>query len=93
MTDGERYVDRMSGVIVIVAYRPKPGKERELLELVCNRVLVPDEIVEGLRPDIFARKPESLRAQSSISTGARKQNFESRASIHAVPRQTARSKP
>ena len=28
----------MSGVIVIVAYRPKPGKEKELLELVRNRV-------------------------------------------------------
>ena len=28
----------MSGVIVIVAYRPKPGKERELLKLVQNRV-------------------------------------------------------
>src|SRR5437870_5263011 len=28
----------MTGVIVIVAYRPKPGKEKELLELVRNRV-------------------------------------------------------
>ena len=28
----------MSGVIVIVAYRPKPGKETELLELVRSRV-------------------------------------------------------
>jgi quinol monooxygenase YgiN len=28
----------MSGVIVIVAYRPKPGKEKELLELVRSRV-------------------------------------------------------
>jgi quinol monooxygenase YgiN len=28
----------MKGVIVIVACRPKPGKERELLELVRNRV-------------------------------------------------------
>ena len=28
----------MSGVIVIVAYRPKPGKENKLLELVRNRV-------------------------------------------------------
>ncbi len=28
----------MSGIIVIVAYRPKPGKENELLELVRNRV-------------------------------------------------------
>jgi quinol monooxygenase YgiN len=28
----------MGGVIVIVAYRPKPGKEKELLELVQDRV-------------------------------------------------------
>ena len=28
----------MKGVIVIVAYRPKPGKEQELLELVRSRV-------------------------------------------------------
>jgi len=28
----------MSGIIVIVAYRPKPGKEKELLKLVRNRV-------------------------------------------------------
>jgi quinol monooxygenase YgiN len=28
----------MNGVIVIVAYRPKPGKEKETLELVRSRV-------------------------------------------------------
>ena len=28
----------MSGVIVIVAYRPKPGKEKDLLDLVRSRV-------------------------------------------------------
>ena len=28
----------MSGVIVIVAYRPKPGKQTELLDLVRSRV-------------------------------------------------------
>ena len=28
----------MNGVIVIVAYRPKPGKESETLELVRSRV-------------------------------------------------------
>jgi quinol monooxygenase YgiN len=28
----------MNGVIVIVAYRPKAGKEKELLDLVRNRV-------------------------------------------------------
>jgi quinol monooxygenase YgiN len=28
----------MSGIVVIVAYRPKPGKENELVELVRSRV-------------------------------------------------------
>ena len=28
----------MSGVVVIVAYRPKPGKENELVDLVRSRV-------------------------------------------------------
>jgi quinol monooxygenase YgiN len=28
----------MKGVVVIVAYRPKPGKENELVDLVRNRV-------------------------------------------------------
>jgi quinol monooxygenase YgiN len=28
----------MNGVIAVVAYRPKPGKEQELLELVRSRV-------------------------------------------------------
>ena len=28
----------MSGIIVIVAYRPKPGKENELVDLVRSRV-------------------------------------------------------
>ena len=37
----------MSGVIVIVAYRPKPGKEQEILELVRDRV--PTLRKEGLR--------------------------------------------
>ena len=39
----------MSGGIVIVAYGPKPGKERELLELVRNRV--PTLRKEGLVTD------------------------------------------
>ena len=39
----------MSGVIVIVAYRPKPGKETDLLELVRNRV--PTLRKEGLVTD------------------------------------------
>jgi len=32
------YLLGMSGVIVIVAYRPKPGKQTELLDLVRSRV-------------------------------------------------------
>ena len=28
----------MSGIVVIVAYRPKPGKEKELVDLVRSRV-------------------------------------------------------
>src|SRR5260370_13025218 len=39
----------MNGVIVIVAYRPKPGKENELLKLVRNRV--PTLRKEGLVSD------------------------------------------
>ena len=48
----------MKGVIVIVAYRPKPGKEKELLELVRERVPLPRN--EGLVTD---RKPTIMRAR------------------------------
>lgn len=48
----------MNGVIVIVAYRPKPGKEKELLELVRNRV--PTLRKEGLVSD---RVPVLMRAR------------------------------
>jgi quinol monooxygenase YgiN len=48
----------MSGVIVIVAYRPKPGKENELLELVRSRV--PTLRQEGLVTD---RQPVIMRAR------------------------------
>jgi quinol monooxygenase YgiN len=54
----DHYVDRMKGVIVIVAYRPKQGKEKELLELVRNRV--PTLRKEGLVTD---RKPTIMRAR------------------------------
>src|SRR5437764_14099102 len=39
----------MSGVVVIVAYRPKPGKENELIDLVRRRV--PTLRKEGLVSD------------------------------------------
>ena len=48
----------MKGVIVIVAYRPKPGKEQELLELVRSRV--PTLRNEGLVTD---RVPTIMRAR------------------------------
>ena len=48
----------MSGVCVIVAYRPKPGKENELLELVRDRV--PTLRKERLVTD---RKPVIMRAR------------------------------
>ncbi len=48
----------MNGVIVIVAYRPKPGKEKELLELVRSRV--PTLRKEGLVTD---RVPTLMRAR------------------------------
>ncbi len=51
-------LDHMNGVIVIVAYRPKPGKEKETLELVRSRV--PTLRKEGLVTD---RAPTIMRAR------------------------------
>jgi len=48
----------MSGVVVIVAYRPKPGKGKELLKLVRDRV--PTLRREGLVTD---REPTIMRAR------------------------------
>ena len=48
----------MSGVVVIVAYRPKAGKEKELLELVRSRV--PTLKKENLVTD---RIPTIMRAR------------------------------
>jgi quinol monooxygenase YgiN len=48
----------MKSVIVIVGYRPKPGKEKELLELVRNRV--PTLRKENLVTD---RVPTIMRAR------------------------------
>ena len=48
----------MKSVIVIVAYRPKPRKEKELLELVRNRVPILRK--EGLVTD---REPIIMRAR------------------------------
>lgn len=51
-------VHLMKGVIVIVAYRPKPWKEKELLELVLSRV--PTLRKENLVTD---RVPTIMRAR------------------------------
>ena len=48
----------MKGVIVIVAYRPKPGKKKEALALVRSRV--PTLRTEGLVTD---RVPTIMRAR------------------------------
>ena len=48
----------MAGIIVIVAYRPKPGREKELLEIVRSRV--PTLRQEGLVTD---RAPVLMRAK------------------------------
>src|SRR6266571_6590661 len=48
----------MNGVCVIVAYRPKPGKESELLELVRSRV--PTLRKEGL---VTNRAPTIMRSR------------------------------
>ena len=48
----------MAGICVIVAYRPKPGKEAELLAVVRSRV--PTLRAEGLVTD---RAPTMMRAR------------------------------
>jgi len=48
----------MSGVVVIVAYRPKPGKENELIDLVRSRM--PTLRKEGLVSD---RVPTIMRSR------------------------------
>ena len=52
----------MRGVIVIVAYRPKPGKEKELLELVRSRVptLRKENLVTDRAPTIMRAKDGTI---------------------------------
>ena len=52
----------MSGVIVIVAYRPKPGKEKELLELVRSRVptLKTEDLVTDRAPTIMRARDGTI---------------------------------
>jgi len=53
----------MSGVVVIVAYRPKPGKENELIDLVRSRV--PTLRKEGLVSD---RVPTIMRSRDGTAS-------------------------
>jgi len=52
----------MSGVIVIGAYRPKPGKESELLKLVRNRVptLRKEQLVTDRTPIIMRARDGTI---------------------------------
>ena len=69
----------MAGVCVIVAYRPKPGKENELLELVRNRV--PTLRKEGLVTD---RVPAIMRSRDG--TIVEVSEWRSQEAIDAAPR-------
>ena len=69
----------MNGVIVIVAYRPKPGKDREMLELVRERV--PMLLKEGL---VTERAPAIMRARDG--TIIEVSEWKSRAAIEAAHR-------
>jgi quinol monooxygenase YgiN len=69
----------MSGVIAVVAYRPKPGKEQELLELVRNRV--PTLRKEGLVTD---RTPAIMRSRDG--TIVEVSEWKSREAIDAAHR-------
>lgn len=52
----------MEGVCVIVAYRPKPGKEKELLELVRSRVpaLRKEDLVTNRVPTIMRSRDGTI---------------------------------
>ncbi|HMJ05190.1 MAG TPA: antibiotic biosynthesis monooxygenase family protein [Chthoniobacterales bacterium] len=70
---------RMEGVCVIVAYRPKPGKEADLLEVVRSRVPLLRQ--EGL---VSERVPIIVRAQDG--TLIEVSEWKSRAAIDAAHR-------
>jgi len=52
----------MSGIVVIVAYRPKPGKENELLDLVRSRVptLRKENLVADRAPTIMRSRDGTI---------------------------------
>ncbi len=69
----------MNGVIVIVAYRPKPGKDREILELVRERV--PMLLKEGL---VTERAPTVMHTRDG--TIIEVSEWKSRGAIEAAHR-------
>src|SRR5438874_11294293 len=52
----------MAGIVVIVAYRPKPGRESELLEIVRNRVptLRKEDLVTDRVPVLMRAKDGTI---------------------------------
>src|SRR5207302_6240355 len=52
----------MSGIVVIVAYRPKPGKENELVDLVRSRVptLRKENLVTDRAPTIMRSRDGTI---------------------------------
>ena len=52
----------MAGVVVVVAYRPKPGREKELLEVVRSRVptLRREDLVTDRVPVIMRAKDGTI---------------------------------
>ena len=70
----------MNGVIVIVAYRPKSGKEKETLELVRHRV--PTLRKEGLVTD---RAPTIMRGRGTIIEVSEWKSHEAIDAAHKYP--------
>jgi quinol monooxygenase YgiN len=72
----------MKGVVVIVAYRPKPGKEKELLELVRSRVptLKNENLVTDRAPTIMRSRDGTIvevsewKSQEAIDAAHRNPN-------------------
>jgi quinol monooxygenase YgiN len=52
----------MSGIVVIVAYRPKPGKEKELVDLVRSRMptLRTENLVTNRAPTIMRSRDGTI---------------------------------
>jgi len=72
----------MNGVFVIVPYRPKPGKESELFELVRNRIptLLKGGLVTDRRPTIMQARDRTIievsewKSRNAIDTAHKNPN-------------------